>query len=198
MPSKSRSDGKILIYLMIGRCISEWANIEETLFDIFCLILSIETELAAIIFYKTPTLDSRRTLMTELIEARFPTSPGKPPHRLLKEWRGISGEVETLVPYRNLMAHHPIDQVLDEKPITYFKSKFFTGWAKKTHKVETNKSEQLRKRAPRTLYDLEMSNYFDEVRSLHLRIQNYRLSMQKLLLSPHEQLTSQPPTVRGP
>lgn len=114
MPSKPQSDGKSLIYLMIGRCISEWANIEETLFDIFCMVLSTHTTLAAIVFYKTPTLDSRRTLMSELIEAHFPTTPGKPTHKFLKEWREISGQIEELLPYRNLMAHHPVDKVRDE------------------------------------------------------------------------------------
>jgi hypothetical protein len=188
MHPKSQSDGKSLIYLMIGRCIAEWASIEETLFDIFCMALGTHTELCSIVFYKTPTLDSRVALTTELLEARFPKSSGKHDHILMKEWRAIRAELLDLIVIRNLMAHHPIDEV---ETGTYRVAHLQSESTKlppvktfKQFKIETNKSEQLRKRSIRSLIDSDMPEYLTNVQHLHARIQEYRLSLQKLLLSP--------------
>jgi hypothetical protein len=149
MRLKSQSDGKSLIHLMIGRCISEWASLEETLFDIFCTVLGADSALSAIVFYKTPTLDSRVTLTTELIEARFPTLPGEHHHQFLKEWYAIRGEIADQIVYRNLMAHHPVDDAGDGNyKIAQIQSESDIGFyfrKPKAYKVETSKSEQLRK-----------------------------------------------------
>lgn len=184
----SKNDGKLLIQLMIGRCISEWASLEETLFDIFCMALGANGVLSAVVFYKSPTLDTRTALTTELIEAWFPKKPGEHDHPMLKEWHAIRGEILDQVVYRNLMAHHPVTEAESGYKVAHLQSeeqfRFIRFGSPTKFKVETSKSEQLRKRTIRSMLDQDMKIYHEDVISLHLRMKHYRDSWRKLSLSP--------------
>ncbi len=201
MTSKPQK-GKTYIHLMIGRCISEWAAIEETLFDIFCIVLGTEAVLASVVFYKTPTLDGRITLTNDLIDAIFPTRAGGKPHPLVKEWKAIRQCHVDIVPYRNLMAHHPVDEVgsgsFQISDLRSVYDLYGLSFHPRTFKVETSKSDQLRKRTVRSISDSEMSRYLPKVQALHGRLEAFRLSLQKATLSTDAQQASEHPPAQSP
>ena len=53
----------------IGQCITQWALVEEELFQICWRVLQCALEHAAIIYYRTPNLDARLSLASELVES---------------------------------------------------------------------------------------------------------------------------------
>jgi hypothetical protein len=53
-------------HLMAGQCISQWAFTDSILFLICQRVLGCSTEHAAIVYYRTPTLDARLTLTSDL------------------------------------------------------------------------------------------------------------------------------------
>jgi hypothetical protein len=95
---------------IIGQCITQWALVEEELFQICWRILQSALEHAAIIYYRTPTLDARLSLATELVESIFPNPKrsGEHAHDDLKLWRTIEKEFRKQLEVRNRMAHHPV------------------------------------------------------------------------------------------
>lgn len=90
----------------LGMCITEWAQIEEVLFEVCLTILKTTKELTAIVYYRTPTLDSRLQLADELISTVFPPpNPGDHPSPERKAWKAIYDQFKCLLPERNLLAH---------------------------------------------------------------------------------------------
>ena len=43
----------------LGRCITMWAFVEEKLFDLCLMTLKAPKKQTAIVYYRTPTIDSR-------------------------------------------------------------------------------------------------------------------------------------------
>jgi hypothetical protein len=61
-------------------CIKQWELVEIHLFKICELILGANRKHLAIIYYRTPTLDSRLSLTNDLVESMFPKRPGEHDH----------------------------------------------------------------------------------------------------------------------
>lgn len=96
-------------HLVLGYCIAKWADIEEQLFRICWAALRCTPEHAAVVFFRTPTLEARFALTTELLEWVLPrTVPGEQPHPDLKSWKDICAKFRQLAPVRNQLAHHPV------------------------------------------------------------------------------------------
>lgn len=58
--------------MWIGTCITAWAKVEEQLFGICEHCLGARTDRAAIVYYRTPTIDSRVLLVDELVRTVLP------------------------------------------------------------------------------------------------------------------------------
>ncbi len=180
------------MHLWIGRCISEWANIEETIFDICCIALCTHIKLAAIVFYKTPSLSARLTLTTELLQALFSKEPGAHANHILKNWREITATIDELILYRNLMAHQP----LDDAPIggyDFFINSDETDILKlmayrDSFKIAMSKSEAIRGKKAKipAIDEKDMPNYFERVRELYKSMISFRTSLQKEMLTAQQ------------
>lgn len=59
-------------YQLIGKCIKEWAMVEEKLFELFVFALKAPRKQAAIVYYRCPTIDARLNLTDKLIRAILP------------------------------------------------------------------------------------------------------------------------------
>jgi hypothetical protein len=97
--------------MWVGRYIAHWAYIDEKLFDICLIALGAKQQQTAIVFYKTPTLDARLSLVGELLEAFLPIKPPGEPDPLRKTWDNLSKRVRKYLPFRNALAHHPITEI---------------------------------------------------------------------------------------
>ncbi len=97
--------------LMVGNCITEWAAVEEQLFEICRLCLGCPRDRAAIVYYRTPSIDARLSLADELVKAVLPKRTrknGGRDHPDLRHWRELEKKFRALLPTRNRIAHHPV------------------------------------------------------------------------------------------
>jgi hypothetical protein len=96
---------------MIGNCIAEWANVEDVLFNICWQCLGSSKEVAAVVYYRTSTIDGRMTLIDELVKLTLPKrerrSGGKD-HADVRLWNKIEADFGKLKEQRNQIAHHPV------------------------------------------------------------------------------------------
>lgn len=101
-------------YAAMGRAISAWAKAEEQLYLIADLILKTSAQLTSIVFYRTPTIDSRLTLVDDLIRTVYP--PPKNGEKELpgyKVWKALQSDMKEALSVRNQLAHHPVGGAVD-------------------------------------------------------------------------------------
>jgi hypothetical protein len=55
-------------YKWVGICIKVWAAVEDRMFELCGLVLKADPRHVSIIYYRTPTIDARLTLTSDLVE----------------------------------------------------------------------------------------------------------------------------------
>ena len=111
LPTQEEEDQ---FYAALGRAITDWANLESELSKLRLRLLGSTRDRAAIVFYRTPSIDSRVTLTSDLVHSFFPSHPpGAQPHPSLKEWKQLQADIKDNLPVRNRLAHHPAAPVVD-------------------------------------------------------------------------------------
>jgi hypothetical protein len=108
---KTVADRYDYFYMLIGRCITGWADVDEQLFLIFSQCV-IPYEQASIIYYRSPGLDTRLNLVDEIICSVLPkTRSGAQPHRVLKSWKGCAKAMKDLLSTSRRIAHQPVKRI---------------------------------------------------------------------------------------
>ena len=106
-------------YLSMGECISAWAFVEDALFELCHAVIGCKKERAAIIFGRTPTLETRVALVSELMLTLLPKKERKDgghDHAATRAWLDLVKEVKRLLPVRNTIAHRPVTQAAHFNP----------------------------------------------------------------------------------
>lgn len=135
-------EDKQRFYAALGEAIAEWANLEDILFRVSHGILGCSKERAAIVFYRTPTLDSRLALTHDLIVSHLPRhQAGEQPDFRLKLWNEIRSRIRAQLPTRNHLAHHPVELIMEIVPGDGAQSAILIK-----HGTRTSPSELSRKR----------------------------------------------------
>jgi hypothetical protein len=105
----------------VGRAITDWAQIDQRLFQIFAAILKSSKQHAAILYYRTNTIGGRLVLVDELVKTVLP--PKDPPdgghdHPITIEWKKLNGAISDALQVRNQLAHSPSGPMVDteDKP----------------------------------------------------------------------------------
>jgi hypothetical protein len=122
--------------------------LERQLFRLCNSALGAGPECAAIIYYRTPTLDSRIDLVTELIRTKLPRrkkADGGHDHPLVTEWTTIIKDVKALLQTRNFIAHQPHKET-EHWVWTDEESGEATSWVE----IYRNFHERLRKKSKKT------------------------------------------------
>lgn len=97
--------------MLIGQCITAWSKVEERLFDICWHCLGSPKEQAAIVYYRTPTVDARLTLADELVKSVLPKparKSGGHPHSSVKKWNKLEADLKSKLAIRRRIAHQPV------------------------------------------------------------------------------------------
>jgi hypothetical protein len=143
-PPTSESEVERDFLMWVGYCITTWADVEEKLFDVVWKCLQCPKEQAAIIYFRTPSLDARVTLADELVRNILPArakKSGGHDHPSVKEWKKIERKFRDLLPTRNRVAHHPLSELkMPEGP------GMLSGM--RMHYLSVSDAEQLRDRNP--------------------------------------------------
>lgn len=152
------------LFMWIGICIKEWAKVEAALFEVCHLILKADIAHVAIIFYRTPTLDSRLTLADELVRTIIPARGKKGSrHKNLAAWDQLVKDIRALLPVRNLLAHSPLQYVhhteWSESEETGEIEPIESYWLE----IATSYQERLRGRPARSVKDEELPNHFQKI-----------------------------------
>lgn len=98
-------------HLMMGECVAAWANVDTQLFRIFHECMRAPLEQCAIVYYRTPGLDARFGLVTELVQSVLPKRPrksGGQDHPDVKAWKTAIAGYQKLLSVRRRVAHHPV------------------------------------------------------------------------------------------
>jgi hypothetical protein len=94
----------------IGKCIAAWARVDDELFQVFRHCVG-PLEQSAIIYYRTPGLETRLALTDELVESVLPKrerkSGGHDPLEV-GAWKNACASFRTLLATRQRIAHHPV------------------------------------------------------------------------------------------
>jgi hypothetical protein len=110
---KSLQEAGEEFYMWMGYCIGGWATVETMVFRICWKTLGCKEEKAAIVYFKSPTLESRVTLVQELVESVLPkTQNGKKIHPDLQTWKDIVLHFNDLKHVRSRIAHHPVAPII--------------------------------------------------------------------------------------
>jgi hypothetical protein len=97
--------------MWIGHCINAWAKVEEQLLAICWHSLRALKTQAAIVYYRTPSLDARVSLTDELVKSVLPKPErkrGGHPHESVRQWNSLEAEVKSGLSIRRRIVHHPV------------------------------------------------------------------------------------------
>jgi hypothetical protein len=170
----------------VGACITHWADIEEELFEICLACLGCTRERAAIVYYRTPTIDSRLNLVDELVETVLP-KPERPSgghhHPHLMRWRGIRVDFRRAIGVRNRIAHQPIEPRRQMVTGASYQETWF--------EISSAANEQYRKKSVTPLPPLrlkDLQTHYRTVMSLRQALRSFRAEVL-----PSHGVTSPPP-----
>jgi len=163
--------------LQVGACITRWADIEEELFEICVACLGCGPERAAIVYYRTPTIDARLKLVDELVEVVLPKRQrpsGSHDHPHLKRWRGVQGDFVDALRVRNRIAHQPMGRRRQVSTLGVVTSiPYHETW----FEISSAANEQYRKRSAKSLPPLRLMDlqaHHREVMSLRQALHSFR------------------------
>lgn len=95
--------------MFLGMCITEWAHIDDHVFEAFLAILDADYRRTAILFYNIPTLDSRLDTCSELLTTVFPeVKTGEHQHKDQEAWCDLVKATKDAMKTRNRLAHSPV------------------------------------------------------------------------------------------
>jgi hypothetical protein len=156
-------------YVMVGRCIAEWGEIEERLFNI-CWDCLGPYEQSAIVYYRTPSIDARLTLIDELIECVMSKEEidlsGYEP-----TWKATIKLVRGLLSTRRQLAHHPIKEI--NNYLVYHTK--WQNWAEgPVFRVRASEHERARGKRDDELY-------IDDLHEHHSSLEGAKLMLDQFL-----------------
>lgn len=104
------------LMLMFGSCVTEWAAIDSDLFHIRWECLDCSKERAAIVYFRTPAIEARRTLTNDLLVTVLPKRErpnGGKDHPAVITWLEIMKGLAKLLRIRNRIAHQPVSHKIE-------------------------------------------------------------------------------------
>jgi hypothetical protein len=177
-------------YNLIGKCIKEWAYIEDELFHLCKFSLGSGEKQAAIVFYRTPTIDSRLKLVSELLLAKLPQKSrknGGHDDPLVTRWTKLENAIADLLPTCNLLAHSPVTPT-EAMRIGFGDQRepMIVSWLQ----VATSETEQLRGRGKKSASIPALVDHLKSVSGMTKRLQSYRISLSAAPLAKPAPRTS--------
>jgi hypothetical protein len=177
-------------YKWIGICIKEWANIEAALYNLCGIVLrKASPEQVAVIFGRTPTIDARLSLTSDLLvtvlQAESPESA---------EWKQLLKELRDLLSTRNLLAHAPVEK---SQGIAWIETEegeeLRTSWLS----VSTSEADLLRGRALNSVSDEQLRHHSEAVHMSWINLLRFASNVREMQHAKRPQRKSRPSPGRG-
>jgi len=153
-------------YEMMGMCIASWADVDEELFAIFHRCMGAPEPQCAIAYFKTPSLEARRTLTEEVVLSVLPKKkPGQHDHASVRAWNAAVEDFQDLLRTRGKIAHHKMRLVMEGGP----------RGRKTWFQLYMNYSEQqCGRNASAILKDADLQHHLDSTTALERRLYAFR------------------------
>lgn len=187
-PQSCKAGDADQFHMWIGYCISAWARVEERLFEICWKALGSPKEQAAIVYYKTPSLDARITLIDELVQCTLSKCKYKndyQKHLDLKLWHYIVKLFKSELATRRRIAHHPVGVKQSSMQFDKDEVNFIFTW----FSLFISENEMLRGKAikPETLEINHLIDHLQIVGRIQQSLGDYCFNvLAKRLQSPDE------------
>lgn len=99
-------------YARLGFCINQWTFVDRSLFECCEIVLKTDETRTAIVYYRWQSFTQRVQLVDELVVATIESNDVEPTNKstLRKQWKKITKLIEDNIRFRNLIAHHPMQQ----------------------------------------------------------------------------------------
>jgi hypothetical protein len=179
-------------HMMMGYCIAEWSKVENAVYKL-CQYCIGYPEHTAIIYLRTPTLDSRLKLVDELVRLELPKKKkknGGHDHKDVELWSKLIADVGKLLKARNMIAHQPVvisrnslhimwetGIITKENALLYTRNEEILRDNRK--KIETLGIEDLRKHLTATIMISQRFREFLDVLREHTKQHVQQQSQQK-------------------
>jgi hypothetical protein len=150
-------------YKWVGICIKGWAAVEDTMFELCALVLKADPKHVSIIYYRTPTIDARLTLTSDLVASVLPQKKRKDgghDHPDLLKWNKLVKDTKSLLKVRNQLAHASVGLQVGPK-----------SWLLQ---VLTGKNERLRGKEKPPVKDSELPGHYAAVQSIANRFSDFK------------------------
>lgn len=147
--SKTQQELADEFHMMVGYCIAKWARVDDELFQIFRDCIG-PYEQSAIIYYRTPGLDLRFGLTSEIVMSILPKpqKPGVHEHPSVKAWKTATDDFENLLSTRRRIAHQPVKMETGRHQFAGpFNTTLFNTLPPSWFEIYVNQHERLRKRS---------------------------------------------------
>lgn len=165
----------------LGVAITDWAHIDSELFEICAEILGTNLRQAAIVYYRTPSIEARLSLTIDLVETLFPTpNPGDHPNELQKAWSKLCKDLREELPVRNQLAHAPVTPRLKSEKLNELSGVIdFEYW----YASGKSRNERLRGREndERLLTVDDVHEHMKQVSHLYKRVRDARAVFQRVV-----------------
>jgi hypothetical protein len=173
---QERMETRKAFFASLGECITAWATVERTLFDLFHRALGGDNrDKSALVFWAIPSFSMRLSYTSMLVEHCLKTRDGKKSRTqnkkssAQKEWAKLEKKVTRHSEFRNYLAHQPVTQDKiedDESGITITRVK---------DAVIPNALDKKKEFAPITQPDLEA--HLKDVSLINLRLWHFMLNL---------------------
>jgi hypothetical protein len=162
--SEARRD----FYYLIGLCITRWSQVEDKLFQICKHVLKSDDKHVAIVYFRTPAIQTRLMLTTELIHSVLPKKirSGDHDHPLVIKWKNIVRDIEPLLKVRNALAHYPPHVVHSAQAVIGTPKGSVPPAPPSIHKVKISANEKLRGRDEFEVTGAELPDHLNAVEAV--------------------------------
>jgi hypothetical protein len=151
--------------MWVGFCITAWARVEEQLFKICEACIQARRDRVAIVYYLSPSINTRLKLVDELVRTVLPKrekTSGAHDHSDLVLWDTLRKDIGALLGTRRRIAHHPVrarSGHSEDRPFWFLEE---SSW------LEIYESETERLRTGHdTAKPLKQDDLVDHVRDVH-------------------------------
>jgi hypothetical protein len=165
-------------YALYGRCINEWAHIDELLCEFFTFALGTDEHRAAVIYYSWVSIGQRKAQTDKLMNIILSNDELRE-HR--KAWAHASAEIEKHLAFRNDLAHEPIrawrrvlltanktkDQTAALKAEREAKGHKYGLW----HEVYTSPKKILKGAKPKAIREDNLRKHLEDVKRIRTALQ---------------------------
>lgn len=160
---KVKLQPKEKFFALIGECVSRWAHVDRYLFEFCSYALKADKNMTAVVFYRSPSIGEHLGLATSLMRLALQEDAFR------KRWTALSRDIGNLLPFRNEIAHNPVQSVSNYKlQISETRDKFVLAFSNHYWELTTEPNKLLKsgKKKPQRIRQVDLVEHHTQLRKI--------------------------------